>query len=98
MKARRIIHQKVVEDSGNIVEVKLWQVPPSPDRPHGYKYSLVYIVDGDRVIGYDNAEGKRDHRHFGGKEKPYRFKDLRTLAKDFQNDIARWKATKEKKS
>ncbi|WKZ34025.1 MAG: DUF6516 family protein [Thermodesulfobacteriota bacterium] len=98
MKARRIIHQKVVEDSGNIVELKLWQVPPSTDRPHGYKYSLVYIVDGDRVIGYDNAEGKGDHRHFRGEEKPYRFKNLKALVKDFQDDIKRLKALKEKKS
>jgi hypothetical protein len=23
--------------------------------PRGYKYSLVYIKNGERVIGYDNA-------------------------------------------
>jgi len=44
--------------------MKIWQVPVSEDKPHGYKYSLVYIVGGERLIGYDNAEGKGDHRHF----------------------------------
>ena len=32
----------------------MWRVNPF-DKPHGYKYSLVYIVKGERVIGYDNA-------------------------------------------
>ena len=59
-KARLIRHIKVREDNGNIVEIKLWQVDPSLDKPHGYKYSLVYIVKGERVIGYDNAERKGD--------------------------------------
>ena len=64
MKGELIKHDKVKKDDGSIVEVKMWQVPPSPDKLHGYKYSLVYIVDGKRVIGYDNAEGKGDHRHY----------------------------------
>ena len=37
------------------------------DKPHGYRYSLAYIVDGERVIGYDNGEGKGDHDTTGGK-------------------------------
>ena len=53
--ASSLIRQvKVIEDNGNIIEVKMWQVTPSTDKPHGYKYSLVYIVKNKRVIGYDN--------------------------------------------
>ena len=55
-KGRLIRHRKVVDEWGNILEIKLWQVPTSTDKPHGFKYALVYIVDGVRVIGYDNAE------------------------------------------
>jgi hypothetical protein len=56
-----------------------------------YKYSLVYIVEDTRVIGYDNAEGKGDHRHIRRKTEPYKFVSLRKLANDFYGDIKRYK-------
>jgi uncharacterized protein DUF6516 len=90
-KGKLIKHIKVVEDTGNIIEVKLWQVEPTTDKPHGYKYSLVYVVKGKRVIGYDNAEGKGDHRHCEGRTETYRFTDLRTLVSDFYGDIEKFK-------
>ncbi|MGQ3683584.1 MAG: toxin-antitoxin system TumE family protein [Candidatus Loosdrechtia sp.] len=91
MKGRLIQHIKVREDTGNIVEIRLWQVNPSHDKPHGYKYSLVYIVKGKRVIGYDNAEGKGDHRHYRDKEEVYTFKSVDKLIEDFYNDIRKVK-------
>ena len=91
MKGKLARHIKVREDTGNIIEVKLWQVSPSLDKPHGYKYSLVYVVKGKRVIGYDNAEGKGDHRHYGDKEEVYPFKSVDKLFEDFYNDIKRVK-------
>lgn len=94
MESKLVRHIKVREDTGNIVEVKMWQVSPSLDKPHGYKYSLVYIVKGSRVIGYDNAEGKGDHRHYRNKTEPYQFQDLRKLTEDFYRDIERYKAEK----
>ena len=87
MKTRLIRHTKIYDEYGNIVEIKLWNVAPSPDKPHGYKYSLVYIVNGKRVVGYDNAERKGDHRHEGDAVRPYSFRGLRRLAKDFLKDI-----------
>jgi len=60
------------------VEIKLWQVPPTTDKPHGFKYSLVYIVAGERVIGYDNGERRGDHRHYGEREEAYAFTPLHT--------------------
>ncbi len=69
MKAELIKHRKAIDEQDNTIEVKMWQLPqPTKDKPHGYKYSLVYIVDDVRVIGYDNAEGKGDHRHIKGKQ------------------------------
>lgn len=91
MKSKLIRHIKIRENNGNIVEIKMWQVTPSPDKPHGYKYSLVYIVKGKRVIGYDNGEGKGDHRHYFGKTEPYSFINLRKLAEDFYRDIEKYK-------
>jgi hypothetical protein len=92
MKAQIVKHIKVVDELGNIVEVKMWKLPrPAEDNPHGYKYSLVYIVDEVRVIGYDNAEGKGDHKHIKGKEEPYKFVNLGKLTKDFYKDIEKYK-------
>lgn len=73
------------------MEIKLWRVAPTADKPHGFRYSLVYIVDGERVIGYDNGERQGDHRHYGGRQEPYVFTDLRKLADDFLADVERYK-------
>jgi hypothetical protein len=91
MKADLIRHSKITDDIGNTVEIRLWRVPPTQDKPDGFKYSLVYIVAGQRVIGYDNAEGKGDHRHYGGNEVPYKFISLRKLADDFLADMEAYK-------
>ena len=63
---------------------------PTEDKPHGYKYSLVYIVQDIRVIGYDNAEGKGDHRHIRRTVKPYKFIDIWKLIQDFYRDIEKF--------
>ncbi len=91
VKGTLILHTKVREDTGNIVEVKLWKVHPSKDKPHGYKYSLVYVIENERIIGYDNAEGKGDHRHIRELIEPYHFISLKKLAHDFFRDIERYK-------
>jgi len=93
-KGRLIQHQKITDELGNTVETKLWQVPPAVDKPHGFKYSLVYIVGGERVIGYDNGERRGDHRHYGNREEPYLFTTLRKLAEDFQRDVEECKRSR----
>ena len=56
MKATKILHTKEIKGE-EVVEIKIWQVPKSDDKPFGIKYSIVYIKDGKRVLGYDNAVG-----------------------------------------
>jgi hypothetical protein len=87
VRGRLVLHEKITDELGNTVEMKIWQVPTSKDKPRGYKYSLVYIVGGERIIGYDNAEGKGDHRHFMERESPYLFRGLRRLVRDFEADV-----------
>lgn len=70
-----IYHEKRIEGN-EVVEIKIWSVSKSQDKPHGYKYSLVHIREGKRIVGYDNAEGKGDHRHYGDIEESYRFEGL----------------------
>ena len=91
VRGRLVLHEKITDEMGSTVEMKIWQVPVAKDKPHGYKYSLVYIVGGERVVGYDNAEGKGDHRHFMEKESPYRFRDLLRLVRDFETDVQSYK-------
>lgn len=91
MKAKLIRCEKYPDVYGNVAEIRVWEVVPTLDKPHGYKYSLVYIVQGERVIGYDNAEGKGDHRHYGGRVEPYRFEGLEKLMEDFYLDVQRYR-------
>lgn len=87
MTSRLIVHEKAIDEPGNTIEKKIWKVPISGNMPHGYRYSLAYIVNGKRVIGYDNAEGKGDHKHIGGRKYRYQLKSLRRLVRDFQKDV-----------
>jgi len=91
MSAELVLHQKLTDESGNTIEMKIWHVPFSSHVPHGFKYSLVYIVNGERIIGYDNAERRGDHRHFLDVETEYVFRSVRQLVRDFQADVARYK-------
>lgn len=95
MKAELVFHEKRYFSDGSFHEVMIWEVPGSKDKPHGYKYSFAYIVNNERVIGYDNAEGKGDHKHYRGKEHPYEFQSLEKVWEDFRNDIKKFKEGKQ---
>lgn len=91
MLAIRVYYKKQLYGDG-IVEMVVWRLPkPEPDRPHGYKYRLLFVRDGQRVVGYDNERGKGDHRHHGDREAPYCFTDVPALLRDFWDDIRRLK-------
>lgn len=66
----------------------VWQTPePVPPSQHLFKYRLVFIRNGERVVGYDNERGKGDHKHLGNRELPYPFLDIDTLIADFLRDV-----------
>ena len=85
-RADLIVHRRTVESDGSLVEIKIWRVPRTLRQSHRFKYSLVYIVGEERILGYDNAHG-RDHRHIRGKGYPYRFVSADELIKDFLYDL-----------
>lgn len=91
MKAELVYHEKKYLRDGAIKEIKIWRIP---DNPPKYKYSLVYIVGDARVVGYDNAHGKGDHKHYRDKEHPYKFQGIEKLQKDFESDIRKYKEGK----
>ncbi|MBI5098799.1 MAG: hypothetical protein HZB30_06125 [Nitrospirae bacterium] len=91
MRGELLFYRKNIEPNGDIVEMKIWQVPHSKDKAHGLKYSLVYIREDKRVIGYDNAESKGDHKHYKAHESSYEFINVDTLIKDFYSDVEKFK-------
>ena len=87
MKARELFRVKDAYGAGS-VEIVIWQVPePVPPSEHPYKYRLAYVVDGKRVVGYDNERGKGDHKHWGDREETYRFVSPQQLMLDFMADV-----------
>ena len=90
MGATLITRFKDVAEDGSIIEAVVWRVPePVPPTTHGLKYRLVYIVNGERVVGFDNERGKGDHCHVDGAERPYRFTTLDQLIEDFIAEVAK---------
>lgn len=88
-KATLLLKRREAHGRG-LVELVVWRVPhPVPPSEHGFKYRLVYVVNGVRVVGYDNERGKGDHRHVGAAELTYRFIDVQTLLADFMADVER---------
>ena len=83
MAAQLITAIKNINPDGSLLEIVIWKVPkPVPPTEHGYKYRAVYVVDGVRIVGFDNERGKGDHCHIDGKELPYAFKGVDQLLED----------------
>ncbi|HYG88415.1 MAG TPA: DUF6516 family protein [Azospirillum sp.] len=80
MQVTLLIRCRVAFGNRDFAEMVVWRVPePLPPTTHGFKYRLAYIVDGRRVVGFDNERGKGDHRHVDGREEPYRFSGAEQL-------------------
>jgi hypothetical protein len=87
MKAKQLYKFRQAYGLG-LIEGVIWDVPEAvPPSEHSYKYQLVYIIEGKRIIGYDNERGKGDHKHINNIEIPYEFIDIATLLKDFKQDL-----------
>ena len=86
---KALVLQRIRETYGRgVIEGVILEVPaPVPPSAHRIKYRLVYIVDGQRVVGYDNERGKGDHKHIRGAQRAYRFEDVPTLIRDFLRDV-----------
>jgi len=91
MRAVLLIRSRVVLAEDALADVVVWRLPrATPPSKHAFKYRLAYVVGGECVLRYDNELGKGDHRHFGDRERPYRFSTPERLMADFGADIGRW--------
>lgn len=83
-KAQLLMRQKDLNMRGEILEMVVWKVlEPVPPSAHHFKYRLVYIRDGRRIVGFDNERGKGDHMHVENMEFPYTFRTMQQLLEDF---------------
>lgn len=90
MKAELLKHHHQRLPNGGLVEMKIWRLPcPVPPCAHTFKYRLVYVLDGERVVGFDNERGKGDHKHLDGKEHAYHFVSIDQLLNDFLSEVER---------
>ena len=88
MKAELLIRERVVYPNGALTEMVVWRLPtPAPPSRHRFKYRLVYVVGGRRVLGYDNERGKGDHRHFGDREEVFAFSSIEQLLFKFRSEV-----------
>ncbi len=94
MKADLVYHEKRYFEDGSFQEIKIWRVPKRKAKPHGLKYSFAYIVNNERVVGYDNYEHKGDRRHYRDKVAPYEFQGIEKLWQDFNSAIEQFKEDK----
>jgi hypothetical protein len=87
MRATSVLQIKEARHEG-IVEIIIWRLPgPVPPCTHPYKYRLVFVKSGRRIVGFDNERGKGDHRRLDEVESPYRFVDIQTLLADFWREV-----------
>jgi hypothetical protein len=87
-RAKLLIRERVAYPDGGLVEMVVWLVPkPVPPSVHRFKYRLVYIERGARVLGYDNERGKGDHRHAGKTEESIEFGSLEALINRFVAEV-----------
>ncbi|MBV2264937.1 MAG: hypothetical protein KUL79_15495 [Thauera sp.] len=93
MNATLITEFKHVADDGSIIQMIVWRVPDAvPPTVHGFKYRLVYVVEGLRVVGFDNERGKGDHCHIDGEERSYAFSTVDQLIEDFITEVEKRRA------
>jgi hypothetical protein len=88
MQADLLLRQRMEVDDLSFAELVVWQLPRQlPGSTHGFKYRLVYVVEGICVLRYENESGKGDHRHLGQMETAYRFSTVAQLVDDFWKDV-----------
>jgi hypothetical protein len=94
MTTRLIVRERLVYPDGDMVEMVVWELPGAvPPSEHRFKYRLVYIRDGQRILGYDNERGKGDHRHRYGEETGFRFLSIDLLLEAFVAEVEQLRRT-----
>ena len=92
-------------EQGYWLKFEIKRSAPTPERPHGLRYSFtLHDPEGRRILGFDNAHGvapkgsrfrkpdvEHDHWHRTGADagRPYRFTTVDKLLADFEVEVMR---------
>jgi len=82
-KAKALIDRRTKYPGNAAINIIVWSVPKNKGFPEGIKYSYTLVIKGERVLGYDNSEGKGHHKHFFGREEKIHFTAGMELRKRF---------------
>lgn len=90
--SREVLVHKQIEENGDIIQIRIFSVPCSEKNREGVSYTLVYIRNGERLMGFDNFEGhekdgKRHHKHIREQIIAYTFVDIWRLINDFNEEV-----------
>lgn len=84
-----LLRNRVMYGRG-FIEMVIWKLEqPVPPSLHKFKYRLVYVEQGQRIVGYDNERGKGDHKHIRASEFLYEFTSPDQLIADFLADVGK---------
>jgi Family of unknown function (DUF6516) len=88
-RAELVLHEKVIDEKGNITELAVWSIPAPGKGIARVKYRLAFITpdSAEPAVLYDNHHPKGHHRHIRGVEEPYDFVDVDRLLSDFQASV-----------
>lgn len=90
MSATLIIRERSEGVGGSVVEIVVWRLSePMAPSVHRFKYRLVLVMHGKRLVGFDNERGKGDHKHLRDREVPYEFRSIDQLFQDFYQEVDR---------
>lgn len=87
VKATSVHARREIYEPGNVMEIKIWDIPRSKRYPDGVKFRLFYVEKGEVKVGYDNHHPKGPHRHYLGAEAPYSYNGIDKLVEDFFKDM-----------
>ena len=90
--SEEVLVHKQAEENGDIIEIRIFRVPISEKNKDGVSYSLVYVRNGERLMGFDNfegheKEGKRHHKHIREETSAYEFIDIWQLINEFNKEV-----------
>lgn len=90
--AEKVFEYKEIKDNCDIIQIRVWKVEKSEKQPEGVSYTMAYIRNGERIVGYDNFEGhlfegSSHHKHIGKRILPYEYVDYWKAIGDFYADV-----------
>ncbi len=85
MVAKLIVKRIIILSENEKMDINVWQVPKSQNKPEGIKYSVNYriLINDDWVsrIRIDNSEGKGHHLHIDDAEEEFEFVSIEETIK-----------------